>query len=303
MTTNNESQFYDLRDRPAVSVIGLGLMGRALAAALHAAGHRTTVWNRTSARADELVASGAVRAESPQVAMAAGPLVVICLTDDAAVREVLGGLAAGALAGKVVVNLTSSGSTQARELSAWLAERGATIVDGAIMTTPSGIGTPDGLVIYSGPRDVFDRYEETLHTLGGAPTFLGEDVGLASLYDLAQLTMMWSVFNGFLHGAALLATAGVDAAAFQPAATQTANITASWLPGMAAQVDAGDYADPDASLATHLGAMDHLLAESQELGISTKLPTLIKSLAERAAAHGSDGDGYALLIKEFRRPT
>ncbi|MER5418487.1 NAD(P)-binding domain-containing protein [Streptosporangium roseum] len=40
-------------------MIGLGPMGRAMAAAFLAAGHPTTVWNRTAGRADELLASGA----------------------------------------------------------------------------------------------------------------------------------------------------------------------------------------------------------------------------------------------------
>lgn len=46
---------------PEVTVIGLGPMGQALAAAFLAAGVRTTVWNRTPGKDRELVAAGAVR--------------------------------------------------------------------------------------------------------------------------------------------------------------------------------------------------------------------------------------------------
>ena len=46
--------------RPAVAVLGLGPMGRALAAASLAAGHPTVIWNRTPEKAESLVAHGAV---------------------------------------------------------------------------------------------------------------------------------------------------------------------------------------------------------------------------------------------------
>jgi len=58
----------------------------------------------------------------------------------------------------------------------------------------------------------------TLRRLGGGTAYLGEDPGLASLYDVAVLSLMWSVLNGFLHGAALLGKVGVDATRFAPIA-------------------------------------------------------------------------------------
>ena len=53
-------------DLPPVTVIGLGPMGRALAGVLLSNGHATTVWTRTTAKADQLVAQGARLAESVQ---------------------------------------------------------------------------------------------------------------------------------------------------------------------------------------------------------------------------------------------
>src|SRR5262245_60405779 len=96
-----------------VTVLGLGPMGRALAGAFLAAGHPTTVWNRTPGRADALAAAGAASAATPAEAVAAGPLVVVSLLDDGAVHDVLDPVAAG-LAGKAVVNLTSGTPAEAR---------------------------------------------------------------------------------------------------------------------------------------------------------------------------------------------
>ena len=54
-----------------VTVIGLGLMGQALAGAFLADGHPTTVWNRSAAKAEQLVARGATLAASARNAVAA----------------------------------------------------------------------------------------------------------------------------------------------------------------------------------------------------------------------------------------
>ncbi|BAU82262.1 NAD-dependent glycerol-3-phosphate dehydrogenase [Streptomyces laurentii] len=285
-----------------VTVLGLGLMGRALAAALLAAGHPVTVWNRTPAKAAELAGRGAVAAASVTEAVAASGLVIVCVSDYAAVRTLLGP-AAPALAGRTLVNLTSGTSEEARETAAWAAERGAAAyLDGAILTVPQGIGTADAALLFSGPRASFDTYGPALRALGGGAEHLGADHGLAALYDVAMLGLMWSVLNGFLQGAALLGAAGVDAAAFEKVAGPGVGTVAGWLAGYARQIDEGAFPGDDAGLDTHVAAMDHLVHESEALGVSTELPRLVRETAARAMADGRGGEGYATLIRYFRRP-
>ncbi|MCP3803895.1 NAD(P)-binding domain-containing protein [Allokutzneria sp. A3M-2-11 16] len=185
-----------------VTVIGLGSMGKALAAAFLKAGHPTTVWNRTAGKADDLVANGAVRAATVEDAISASPLVVICLLDYPTLHDVLGG-AGAALAGRTVVNLTNGTPDQARETAAWAAEIGADYLDGGIMAVPPMIGQPGSLVLYSGSRSSFDQHARALDGLGAAQ-FVGADPGLASLYDLALLSAMYGQFSGVSHALALV---------------------------------------------------------------------------------------------------
>lgn len=185
----------------AVTVIGLGEMGRALADALITAGHRTTVWNRSAAKADGLVARGAVRAATVEEAVLASPLTLVCLLDydvaDANLRPV-----AGALRGRTLVNLTNGTPARAREAKAWATSHGAGYLDGGIMAIPSTVATPQAFVLYSGRREHFEAYEETLAALGAAK-YLGADAGTAALYDLALLSAMNVMFDGFFHAAAM----------------------------------------------------------------------------------------------------
>ncbi|MFC4118570.1 NAD(P)-dependent oxidoreductase [Nonomuraea zeae] len=284
-----------------VTVIGLGLMGQALAQAFLAKGHATTVWNRSAGKAEQLAAQGAVRADSARAAAGASPLVVVCVSDHQAVRELLDPLE-DVLAGRVLVNLTSGTSEQARETARWAERRGIDYLDGVIMDVPQGIGTAGAVLYYSGPRPAFDRHEPTLRSLGEGTVYLGADHGLSSLYDMAMLTMMWSILNGFLHGAALLGTADVPAATFAPAVVKGMSTVAEWLPGYGAQIDSGKYPALDSTVDTHLAAMEHLVHESEALGVSAELPRFVKALADRAVAGGHGGEGYAAMIELFRQP-
>ncbi|MGW0484569.1 NAD(P)-dependent oxidoreductase [Nonomuraea sp. NPDC003214] len=282
----------------SVTVLGLGLMGRALAGAFLRAGHPTTVWNRTAAKAGDLVAEGARPAPTAADAIKASPLTIICLTDYQAVRELL---ATADLDGATLVNLTSGDSAQARETARWAGERGARYLDGAVMAIPPSIGTAGAVILHSGPHQDFETHRPVLEALGTL-TYLGEDHGLASLYDVAGLAMMWSVLNGWLQGVALLRTAGVDAATFTPFTRMIAEEVAGWLPGYAEQVDAGSYPADVSALETDVRAMAHLVEESEAVGVNAELPKLIKALADRAIAAGRGGEQYPVLIEEFVKP-
>lgn len=280
-----------------VTVLGLGLMGSALAGAFLRAGHPTTVWNRTAAKADDLVARGATRAGSPAAAIAASPLVVVCVADYDAVAEVLD----GPLDGRVVVNLTAGTPTRARALAEEVARRGGGYLDGGVMAVPHAVGTAESVVAYSGPEALYLAHKSTLDSLGAGLHF-GADPGLSATYEMATLVLMWGMLNGFLNGVAILGTGGVTAARYLPVARTAIDAVAGWLPGYARQADDGVYPADDGTIDTHLTAMAGVVEESEARGVNAELPRLIKAMAERAAATGHGGSGYVALVERFREP-
>lgn len=292
-------------DHEPVTVIGLGLMGQALAAAFLKEGHPTTVWNRSPGKADQLVAEGATLADSVVNAVAASPLVIVCVSNYEAVHELLDPLD-DVLADQVLVNLTSSSSVQAREAAEWATSRGITYLDGAIMALPPAIGTDEAVILYSGPQSAFDEHERALRGLSPVgTTYLGDDHGLSSLYDVAVLGMMWSILNAFYHGSALLGAAGVQATRFAGMAKPLVETIAGWLPEEAQLIDDGTHLDPalDSTIDTSLAAMEHLIHESESLGVNSELPRFIKALTNRAVADGHADSSYAAMIEQFRKPS
>ncbi len=283
-----------------MTVIGLGLMGQAIASTFLKAGHPTTVWNRTRSKADLLVAEGARLAPTVGDAFKAGSLTVICVTDYQAVHELIGAVDVE-LDGTMLINLTSGSSAQAREAARSAEQRGAHYLDGAIMAIPPTIGTAEAVILHSGPHSDFEAHQSTLDTLGSV-TYLGADHGLASLYDVAGLAMMWSVLNAWLQGTALVRTAGVDAVTYAPFAKQIAAGVAEWLSGYAQQIDSGSFPAEVSALETDARAMAHLIEESEALGVNAELPKLIRAMADRSIAAGHGGEQYPVLIEEFGKP-
>ncbi|ROO86841.1 3-hydroxyisobutyrate dehydrogenase-like beta-hydroxyacid dehydrogenase [Actinocorallia herbida] len=287
-------------DRRPVAVLGLGLMGSALARAFIRRGHPTTVWNRSREKAGPLVALGARPAGTPAEAFSAAGLAVVCLSGNDAVLRTCEP-AGDALAGRTLVNLTSGTSSEARGLAAWAAGRGADYLDGVLLTTPDAVGAPDTAVLYAGRREVFDAHRPTLRALGGGLTRLGDDPGLAALYDLALLDMLWASLNGFLHAAALVATEHVKAGEFAPFADLLFAGLPSFVARYARQIDEGAYAAEDSTLETHLPAAGHLLAESLARGVDADPPRRLRAVIEKAVAEGHGQDGYARVIEQFRK--
>ncbi|SDM62822.1 NAD(P)-dependent oxidoreductase [Allokutzneria albata] len=252
----------DNTDTP-VTVVGLGAMGKALAAAFLKAGHPTTVWNRTAGKADDLVANGAVQAATVEDAITASPLVVVCLLDYPTLHKVLGG-AATTLTGRTLVNLTNGTPGQARETATWAAGTGADYLDGGIMAVPPMIGQPGSLVLYSGPRPAFDQHSGALGSLGSAQ-HVGTDPGLASLYDLALLTAMYGQFAGVSHALAMVGPEHAEA---------LTALLPSWLIATAPlSATAGD--DDDSPSDMQAVAIANITAASTEQGVH---PDLLRHL-------------------------
>ncbi|MEU4623333.1 NAD(P)-binding domain-containing protein [Actinoplanes sp. NPDC023801] len=280
--------------KTAVTVLGLGAMGTALASALLEAGHPTTVWNRSPGKASELI--GAAEAATAAEAVAAGPVVIVCLSDHASVHQVLDPI--GELAGRAVVNVTTTTPEQARELAVWAGKAGAVYLDGGIMAVPDMIGSPGASILYSGSAAVFADHRAVLE-VWGTSRYVGVDPGLASLYDLALLSGMYVMFAGFLHGAAMVAPTGMTAVEFARMAAPWLAAMTGALAGFAAVVDNGDYTVPgQQSLA--FSDLTDLIDAGRAQGIGTEMVDVVQRLIRRQVDAGHGAEGFARIIESIR---
>lgn len=286
---------------PRITVIGLGAMGTALAATFLNRGHSVTVWNRTREKADPLLGKGAQFAGTVAEALAASPLVVACVLDYAILRELLTP-AAGALTGRVFVNLTTGSPRDARQMAAWVEQHGAEYLDGGIMATPTMIGQPESLIYYSGSEAAFRNYGDSLGVLGAAK-YLGRDAGMASLTDMALLSVMYGVFSGFFHAVAFAGSEGIKAAELMPLIKPFLEAVASFLPMYVEQIDSGDYArGVVANLGMQAVSLGHIARASEEQGIRPDLLKPLLALFQQRAAAGFGQEDISGIIEIIKTP-
>ncbi|MFD6444442.1 NAD(P)-dependent oxidoreductase [Promicromonospora sp. NPDC060204] len=280
-----------------VTVLGLGAMGSALAAALLDVGHPTAVWNRTPARATALAARGATTPSDLAGAVTAHRLVVACLLDHASVHETLDPVI-GTMRGSALVNLTTTTPNEARELAEWAARHGVDYLDGAIMATPPMIGTAEASILYSGSAEVFDAARPVLDRWATS-TYDGADSGLASLYDLAMLSGMYTMFAGFLHGAAMVGSEGITATEFAARATPFLSAMTAGFAHDAAVVDGGDYTVPGQQ-SLDFSDLGHIVRASEEQGVDPAPVAAVQELINRQRAAGHGAEGFARLYESLR---
>lgn len=284
-----------------VTVVGLGLMGRALAEAFIDAGHPTTVWNRSPEKAAPLVAKGAVHRPGIEEAVTASPLVVTCLTTyDVTLRSLEP--AGGALAGRTLVTLNSGTPAGARETAAWAARHGARFLAGAVKNVPAAVGKPDTLLYYSGDKDVFDDHEATLRVLGGDTVHLGTEADLAALYEGAVGGTLLPAVLGFLQGAAVVTARGLRASTLVPYTAKWLEMLTSALPTLAEEIDTGNYTEPASTVGTFLGgvARDREMGQEANIDVSWLKPQT--ELLRRAVAEGHHDHSISVLIELLRKP-
>jgi 3-hydroxyisobutyrate dehydrogenase-like beta-hydroxyacid dehydrogenase len=103
-----------------ISVFGLGLMGSALARVLQQAGHKITVWNRSSEKMVPFVAEGATGAPSVVSAAIASPVLLVCVDSYDVTMDFLGSdEVAPHLAGRTLIQLSTGTPREALDAAAW----------------------------------------------------------------------------------------------------------------------------------------------------------------------------------------
>jgi len=271
--------------KKTVSVLGLGRMGSALAKALVEEGCEVTVWNRSG---DKPTPANTTRVTTPEEAFKSD-VVVTCLST----YDVQQPLLTNEI--KTLVNLTSGTPEQARATAQWAKNNGVEYVDGVIMAVPQQIGTASARILFSG--------NENHHVLQafGEPVHLGEDAGLAALYDLALLGVMWSVFGGYLQALALVGSAGITPEKFTPLATDWLATVATLLPEMGAVTQSRNYETDVSALDINVSGLRLLTDASREQGLDTTIPQALHDLFERAQRNGHGAHSIASVIEEIRK--
>lgn len=164
-----------------IAFLGTGLIGRAMAERALEQGHAVSAWNRTADKALTLAALGATVAATPADAARDADRVHIIVSDDAAVDAVLAAL--GDTAALVIDHSTTTPRGSAARAAA-TASRGLRYLHAPIFMSPANARAGRGIILASGPRDLFDAALPALEAMTGKVVWLGARPDLAAAYKL-----------------------------------------------------------------------------------------------------------------------
>jgi 3-hydroxyisobutyrate dehydrogenase-like beta-hydroxyacid dehydrogenase len=284
-----------------VSILGLGPMGLALVRALLRDHTKTTIWNRTTAKASPLVHEGAQLAPSAAAAVSASPVVIVCVADYSASHTLLETPeVTRALAGKVLVQLSTGTPQDARHAETWARERGADYLDGAILAVPRQVGRPESTIFVSGSASAFEKSEPLLKRLAATVAYHGDRVGSASALDLAFIASLFGGLLGFYHGARICEMEGLRVDALGEMLAAIAPAMGEMIKNSGAVIQAGRYDNPDSSLKTCWGGMDLLARQAREAKINGEFPAFGAALFAKGMKRGLGEQAAAALIKVLR---
>lgn len=289
------------RNMKHATVIGLGQMGSTLARLLLEAGYRVTVWNRSSAKADPLVALGAVLAPTPLDAVQASDVVIVCVHDYAAADAILRDDAiASSMRGKLLLQLTTGSPAEARASDAWMRAHGGHYFDGAIQAAPSQMGRPDTPILLSGEEAMWREHEPLLRVFGGGLSYLGDDAGAAAAMDMATLSYIYGAMIGFLHGARIAESEGFGVDRYGGLVAGIAPTFADFLKYEADVIHSGDFRVAESPLSISVEATARIAGAARQSGINGEFPRFVADLFRRAAEAGHADEEAAALIKVLR---
>jgi 3-hydroxyisobutyrate dehydrogenase-like beta-hydroxyacid dehydrogenase len=281
-----------------IAVLGLGLMGSALARALAQAGEELTVWNRSPGRAEPLRALGVRVAPSAKDAARDAQIVITCVTDYVAAGAALEGVP---LQGKLLVQLSTGTPREARQAAETARSRGADYLDGAIIAVPSQIGRPESTIFVAGTADAHERGAAVLRRLAGTVAYVGTEPGAAAALDFAFLTYFFSGLLGFYHGARICEAEGLSVHDYGQLLLGSAGALGAMVAADATAVQAGNYAADEATLEICARSVDLIVRHAAEAKLDPELPRAMSALFDRARAAGLGQESPSAIVKLLRR--
>ncbi len=279
-----------LSDKP-IGMIGLGLLGTALAERLIAGGYRVCVYNRTRDKAAPLLALGAAWSDNP---LRECDRVVCCLYTSSIVDSVLTDLQDGFCAGQVVIDTTTGSPAEAAALGHRLESLGVGYLEAPIAASSEQTRRGQAVALVGGPSSTVDDCRDLLDCLTEKYFHVG-NWGAASKTKLVNNLILGLTRAALAEGLAFAEAMGLDASTTLSVLKQgNAHSVVMDVKGQK-MVDREFH--PQGKLAQHSKDVRLILEEAAQAGLRLPLSSLHLELLERAEAAGWGEEDNSAIIR------
>ena len=195
-----------------IGIIGLGMLGNAVALHLMDSGYEVTAYNRTKEKSTELKEKGAMIVESPKEVAKNSELVIIIVKDADAVKQISfesNGVVNGNHEELIVADMSTVDPTESKNISNQFSESGITKLDIPVMGGPNVAITGDLVMMASGNKKSFEKCKEVFDNIANKVFFLGEN-GVANSIKLAMNLQITMLAMALSEGIMLVKKSNVD---------------------------------------------------------------------------------------------
>jgi 3-hydroxyisobutyrate dehydrogenase len=280
-----------------VAFLGLGIMGRPMAANLARAGHELTVWNRTAEKAEAFASEhGAAAAGSPAEAARGAEAVITMVVDVRDVEAVLfgeDGAAEGMEQGALAIDMSTIAPSASRAIGERLAEKGVEFLDAPV--TGSRPRAEDGTltIMVGGSEEGVERALPLFEAMGERVVRMGES-GHGTMAKVIANTVSAINAAALAEALTMARAAGLDLDAWLEIAR--AGSSGSTMLELKARPMVDHDFEPLFKLEQMLKDVRHCMAEARALGVELRLAEVAERLYAQADGEGRGGEDFAAVV-------
>lgn len=285
-----------------IGFIGMGLMGVPMSKRLLAKGYGVTVWNRTAEKAEPLRQAGAVVASSIAELVAASDLIMLCVTDTAAVEATVfaqDGIVSCANNKQILIDFSSIDPSATRTMAEQLmAITGTPWLDTPVSGGVAGAEQGTLAVMAGGDADVLDKVRPVLAQVSARVTHMGP-VGSGQVAKICNQMLVSCNVLVMAEVMALAEKAGVDAAQL-PVALKGGFADSIPLQLTGSRMALSDFEPVKWHIRTLLKDLDMANILAQSMKSAVPMAGLGAELMRLHAAKGFADKDPATLVQQYR---
>jgi 3-hydroxyisobutyrate dehydrogenase len=284
-----------------MGVIGIGMLGRAIATRLLKSGYQTTVYNRTREKADRLKALGASVADSPKDVAKTSDLVITIVNDARAVEDVSfgkNGIVDGKHDGLVVADMSTTNPLSSRSISKKFMEKGIFMLDTPVMGGPAQAENGELVVMVGGNKSVYEDHKKIFDIIGNKTFYLGEN-GSGHAMKIAMNLQIAVLALSLSESITLVRGAGLDPGIFLEILNSTYFKTGMSV-NKGPKMIKGDF-KPTFTLKMMKKDLDTINDAAEKFNLSLPITTLANKLYQDAIANGLGELDYTGILEFVKK--
>ena len=281
--------------------VGTGVMGAPMAGHLQAAGHKLYVYNRTAAKAQVLVDAGAVLCESPREVARQSEFVFSIVGYPVDVESTYlstDGILAGAKAGSVVIDMTTSEPALAKRICKVAGRQGVDVLDAPVSGGDIGARNAALAIMVGGEQSVFDRVKPLFQCMGKNIAYMGP-TGAGQHTKMSNQILIAGTMIGTVESLLYAHRSGLNLE--EVIAVIGSGAASSWsINNLGPRIVKGDF-DPGFYIKHFVKDMGIALAEAKAMRLVLPGLALVNQFYQAAIAQGLEDLGTQGLYKVLER--